>query len=270
MLYSIAKTAYERGVIWVCAAGNQVETVVAPAIYPGTIAVAATNPNDDIWEGSSYGTAVDIAAPGEDVYVPFQDHKGNDNMVFGSGTSYATPHIAAAAALWKAKHSKELKSLAPWKVVELFRECLKASANTQAAPWSNGVGAKKFGAGILDVEGLLEQKINFKAKGRRKKGVVEVRDLTHAYKDLKRQPSWDLGVREFVHFLWHTARRKIIPGFENYQPADALTKRAKISMSAMTGSSAPSSFESYGDVSTDVSEKLLRVYFESFSKKATP
>ena len=42
MIYSIAKTAYERGIIWVCAAGKMVESVIAPAVYPGTIAVAAT------------------------------------------------------------------------------------------------------------------------------------------------------------------------------------------------------------------------------------
>ena len=123
MLYSIAKTAYERGVIWICAAGNEVESVVAPATYPGTIAVAASNPDNQPWSGSSYGDSVDIAAPGEDVYVPFKDRRGKDIMVFGNGTSYATPHVAAAAAMWKAKYYGDLDKIdEPWKIVETIQK----------------------------------------------------------------------------------------------------------------------------------------------------
>ncbi len=45
----LAKLAYDRGVIWCCAAGNQVKAVVAPAVFPGAIAVAASNPLDEPW-----------------------------------------------------------------------------------------------------------------------------------------------------------------------------------------------------------------------------
>ena len=44
MLEVIARDAYTNGVIWVCAAGNEVEVVVAPAMYPGTIAVRSACP----------------------------------------------------------------------------------------------------------------------------------------------------------------------------------------------------------------------------------
>ena len=72
-----AKVAYDNGIIWVCASGNEVEMVVSPALYPGTIAVSATNHNQKPWRGSCYGTEVDISAPGEDVYVPSMDEKYN-------------------------------------------------------------------------------------------------------------------------------------------------------------------------------------------------
>ena len=169
MLYSIAKLAYDKGLIWVCAAGNEVESIVAPAMYPGTIAVAASNPNNEIWRKSSYGEAVDIAAPGEDVYVPFEDEKGNDIMVFGSGTSYATPHVASAAALWKAKYYDHLREAKPWQVVELFRACLKASATNLAPPYDN---KEKFGAGILNIEKLLSTHPD---------KVIKIKDLKYAY-----------------------------------------------------------------------------------------
>lgn len=263
MIYSIAKTAYERGIIWVCAAGNKVESVIAPAIYPGTIAVAASNPNNEVWEYSSYGTSVDITAPGEDVYVPFKNKKQDDIMVFGSGTSYATPHVASAAALWKAKHLNFLKRHVkePWQTVELFRTHLKASANTN--PNGREWDTDRFGAGILDVDNLLRQQmpdINDLKKADELMG-----GLQNAYEGKEKPEAWDLGVRETIHFLWNTARKKLTPGFESATVQDSLTERARISVAAMTGRPVNKVFESYAQFDDDQTERLLKVYFESFN-----
>lgn len=263
MIYSIAKTAYERGIIWVCAAGNKVESVIAPAVYPGTIAVAASNPNNDIWEYSSYGKAVDITAPGEDVYVPFKNKKQEDIMVFGSGTSYATPHVASAAALWKAKHLEFLKRHVkkPWQTVELFRNHLKASANKKAngRMWDE----ERFGAGILDVQKLLEQKLPDIDDLNKVDKLLS--GLKNAYDGKEKPEPWDLGVRETIHFLWNTARKKLTRGFESGIVQDSLTKRARISVAAMTGGSVNKVFENYAEFDDDQTEKLLKVYFESFN-----
>lgn len=147
----LAKKAYDMGVIWCCAAGNEVRTVVAPAVFPGTIAVAASNPKDKEWEGSSRGDRVDITAPGQDVYVPVWNQRREEDFCFGSGTSYATPHIAAAAAAWLAAHQKALSSsdYRGWRRVEAFRRALKDSAQKRRNLPSG------FGAGILDMEKLL-------------------------------------------------------------------------------------------------------------------
>ncbi|SHJ79439.1 S8 family serine peptidase [Pseudozobellia thermophila] len=263
MIYSIAKTAYERGIIWVCAAGNKVESVIAPAVYPGTIAVAATNPNNEPWRYTSYGPAVDIAAPGEDVYVPFKNKRQEDIMVFGSGTSYATPHVASAAALWKAKHSKFIKDHVkePWQVVELFRKHLKETAekdpNGNGSTWDE----ERFGAGILSVKKLLE--LEMPTEDGEIKKLLD--GLTHAYKDKEKPAQWDLGVRETVHFLWNTARKKLTPGFESTTGQESLTERARISVAAMTGRPVNKVFESYDQFDEDQTEKLLKVYFESFN-----
>ncbi len=269
MIYSIAKTAYERGIIWVCAAGNMVESVIAPAVYPGTIAVAASNPNNDLWEHSSYGPAVDITAPGEDVYVPFKNKKQEDIMVFGSGTSYATPHVASAAALWKAKHFDFLKEhiKEPWQIVELFRKHLKASAND----FEDGMGwdKERFGEGILNVEGLLNLEMFDKDVDelkQREQIDKLLNDLENAYEGKKEPQPWDLGVRETIHFLWNTARKKLTPGFESTHFQDALTERARISVAAMTGRPVNKVFESYADFDEDQTERLLKVYFESFNQ----
>lgn len=263
MIYSIAKTAYERGIIWVCAAGNMVESVIAPAVYPGTIAVAASNPNNEPWRHTSYGPAVDITAPGEDIYVPFKSKKQEDIMVFGSGTSYATPHVASAAALWKAKHTNFLNKHVkePWQIVELFREHLKASANTDPNENGSKWDKERFGAGILNIEKLLSQEMPTKA--------IKIKELLeglqHAYKGKEKPAQWDLGVRETVHFLWNTARKKLTPGFESTTLHESLTERARISVAAMTGRPVNKVFESYDQFDEDQTERLLKVYFESFN-----
>jgi endonuclease G, mitochondrial len=149
----MAKTAYDRGVIWCCAAGNEVGFVVAPAVYPGTIAVAASNPLDEDWAGSSRGESVDITAPGQDVYVPTykKDHTPGA-FTYGDGTSYATPHIAAAAIYWLAAYKNELreKGYTGWKRVEAFRKALRQSARTEHRL------PEGFGAGILHAENLMK------------------------------------------------------------------------------------------------------------------
>jgi subtilisin family serine protease len=128
--------------------------VVAPAVFPGTIAVAASNPLDREWTGSSRGDTVDITAPGEDVLVPIWQAEADPQERFadGDGTSYAAPHVAAAAAYWLAKYQDQLRApeYAGWKRVEAFRQALRDSARK-----SDQLPAKGFGSGILNAEKLL-------------------------------------------------------------------------------------------------------------------
>lgn len=149
----MAKKAYEKGIIWCCAAGNEVQAVVAPAVYPGTIAVAASNPMDREWPGSSRGSAVDITAPGQAIYVPIWTADQQEDFAYGDGTSYATPHIAAAAACWLATYQDILSQpeYNGWKRVEAFRVALGKSARR-----ANDLPRKGFGHGMLDVEKLLK------------------------------------------------------------------------------------------------------------------
>ncbi|HEU4472822.1 MAG TPA: S8/S53 family peptidase, partial [Flavisolibacter sp.] len=149
----MAKKAYDKGVIWCCAAGNEVQAVVSPAVFPGTIAIAASNPLDSDWKGSSRGDMVDITAPGEDVYVPIWNKDRMEDYAYGNGTSYATPHVAAAAAYWLAAYYDQLSApeYAGWRRVEAFRNALTRSARKK-----NNLPGEGFGAGILDANKLLD------------------------------------------------------------------------------------------------------------------
>lgn len=86
--------AYSKGVVIVAATGNQNGPVNYPAAFQNVVAVAATDKNDAKASFSNFGPEVDLAAPGVEIYTT--------NSVpnsYGNGTSFASPHVAAAAAL---------------------------------------------------------------------------------------------------------------------------------------------------------------------------
>ncbi|MEP7264056.1 MAG: S8 family serine peptidase [Bacteroidota bacterium] len=248
----VAREAYEQGVIWVCAAGNQVRFVIAPACYPGTIAVAAMNPDDKEWDGSCRGEAVDISAPGEDCYVPGWDDDGNYIMSYGSGTSYATPHIASAAMLWKATNldnlSKEYEF--KWQIVEAFRQCLKDSARKDTT-----LDTTKFGAGVLDLDKLLKAKLPKKEK------------LTHAYTGKGLIPIRDLGEREMAHAVWNNAgNANAAAAGESFSNAAPMSKYAAEALKVLVRNNAAvrSATESAKVVTGAAMLPILESYFKPY------
>jgi len=81
-----------------------------PAALNGVMAVGATKPNDRravpfYWSassGSNYGSHISVCAPGD--YVYGFSHLSNVSFTsYWSGTSQATPHVSALAALLKAQ-----------------------------------------------------------------------------------------------------------------------------------------------------------------------
>ncbi len=100
-LASKVNWAVDNGVTVVAAAGNSSSKVSSPGCASKAIAVGAVNKNDVRASWSGTGLALDIMAPGVSIYSTLP---GN-SYAFWSGTSMATPHVAATVALMRQKNS---------------------------------------------------------------------------------------------------------------------------------------------------------------------
>lgn len=109
LMRKVMEYAYSKGSVSVAAAGNVTTDDAGkpfyPAAYPGVIAVASIDKDDNVsiwsWEVfSNFGDFVDVVAPGTMIYSTIP----NGGYSYYSGTSMATPFVSGLAALIKSQN----------------------------------------------------------------------------------------------------------------------------------------------------------------------
>ena len=159
-LRAAIQAATDGGSIVMAAAGNQVGVVVAPAVYPECIAVAASNVEDRPWSGSSRGSMVDVSAPGESVWVAAVDSGVRPPRFHHDrhhGTSFAVATLAGVAALWIAHHGYDriVERVGMSNVQAAFLALLSSHGHRVPPGWSENGWDRLYGAGVVDAHALL-------------------------------------------------------------------------------------------------------------------
>jgi serine protease len=148
------QVASAAGVFIAAATGNDAgSTINFPAAYPTVVAVGATGYRNTVAPYSNKGSGIDLVAPGGDNSVDANGDGYNDGILaetklsgtwsyyFYEGTSMATPHVAAAAALVMAKGATAAQA----------ESTLKSSALDLGAAGADTT----YGAGLIQVDKAL-------------------------------------------------------------------------------------------------------------------
>jgi len=140
-LHDAIKYAYDHDVVLIAASGNDnTERPGYPAAYPEVFAVAATDSNKSKASFSNYGDYIDVAAPGVSIASTYP----HNQFAALSGTSMASPHVTALAALIRSANP----SLKNTEVMQLMRDT--------AMDIGPAGKDKYFGYGLIDVVAALK------------------------------------------------------------------------------------------------------------------
>ncbi len=158
--------AHKKGTLVVAAAGNSGKKAPGyPAAYKNAFAVAATQYDQHTTFYSQWGDFVDIAAPGGNTRVD-QNGDGRPDGILQEthprggktdqhefalymGTSMASPHVAAAAAMVMSAGITQ-----PDKVKQILRD---SADDSMREHYSDEEFAQRYGAGLLQVDAAISQ-----------------------------------------------------------------------------------------------------------------
>jgi uncharacterized repeat protein (TIGR02543 family) len=138
----------DQGIIVVAAAGNdgnaagkRKNIMMYPAGYSEVIGVGSIGPKGTVSDFSTKNSSVDVSAPGENM-AGLSNTSSNTYKIGGDGTSFASPVVAAAAAITKQKHPEANGAM--------FLDYLKHTVRDAGAPGRDD----SYGYGILDLPKL--------------------------------------------------------------------------------------------------------------------
>jgi subtilisin family serine protease len=156
VIHDAVIAATNAGALIVAAAGNDgTSDPEYPAAFPEALSVSAVGPDRELASYSSFGSTIDIAAPGGDfddgdasfgvLSLIWSFKTGAPGYAFANGTSMATPHVSGVAALLLAQNP----GLSP---AEL-RSRLTSYAVDAGSPGKDD----QYGAGIVNARNSLTE-----------------------------------------------------------------------------------------------------------------
>lgn len=192
-LLKAVQYAQRQGVIVLAAAGNYVPFVVWPAAYSEVIAVAASNARRETWKYSSFGSAVDVTAPGESVWCAGVTRPAQFSVGRGSGTSFAVATVAGIAALWLSHHGRDklVQRFGAEKIPIIFNRILRDTCIPMPG-WKLG-----FGRGLVNAEKVLAAALD-----------DPLTPIPHMASALREHPALDNGGLATFHHLFEAALPK--------------------------------------------------------------
>lgn len=156
-LHDAVRYAFDHDVVLIAASGNDNTAQPGyPAAYPEVFAVAATDNLEERAPFSNYGDYIDVAAPGVSIASTYPDNQ----YAALSGTSMASPHVAALAAL--------IRSVNPLLKNTEVMNIMRNTAVDLGTPGKDD----QFGYGRINVKQALIQANNTKNSVRLWKSVV--------------------------------------------------------------------------------------------------
>lgn len=211
-----------KGTVVVFAAGNNGRTS-AVMNYPGNfhddiLTVGATDRNGrrsvfNSYEASGYGSKLDIVAPGSDIWSTMP----NNSMGYMSGTSMATPHVSAVAALIIQRNW----SLTRKQVVDLIEKKAQKLSNyvystTTGRP--NGTWNYETGYGLLNAYGSFSAAVPGFDPGSISTGVSQVEIKNASYISMNNVAYASGGTGDIV-YEWQVSKNwgnwEVVPNSYN-------------------------------------------------------
>lgn len=144
------QNAYLKGIVVVNSAGNggnEASQYILTDVDDEIITVAATNEKSSPISSSNYGSCVDIAAPGEEIYSTYLNGKYKEM----TGTSQAAPFVSAAVAMLLCIDS----TLSPNDIQSMIKSTAYIPKNWPEKHDENDNTTKIYGTGIVSFLNLI-------------------------------------------------------------------------------------------------------------------